>query len=353
MYQLVTAVHLKQNCLQNEETDLLLTDNLLRKEHYAVRLKETNLFCRVIQGTIKEWNAKYSFASQKEIEALFEKIPQLFRFALTDVLGNYRAVYFSNFDMFTRMLAWRYREESCTFIGYEDGFSSYVIDYLREDRAPINRYIQGQAIGEKTAYMLLYEPKLAMRCDHIPNRPLPKIQKSDTALKEALNFIFQYRPLENPADFLFLEQSFRAEGIKGNDLELMKECQQIVGSSRFAVKPHPRNPENLPLRLGLTRPYLDDTPWELFLLNQSPEGLCLLTVCSNAALTGRLVFHLDIPTVLLYRLFTGKILWKEDVVLKKYLRRFEDRFAGKNCFVPKSYRELKHILDYLGGKNGK
>ena len=46
----------------------------------------------------------------------------------------------------------------------------------------------------------------------------------------------------------------------------------------------------------------------------------MVTVCSNGALTGRLA--LDPPSgervVLLYRLFTGKVLWKENDVLRRY-----------------------------------
>ena len=53
------------------------------------------------------------------------------------------------------------------------------------------------------------------------------------------------------ADFIFLEQSFRAEGLQNNDLALMRECREAVGPGRFIVKPHPRNPENVPLQLGL------------------------------------------------------------------------------------------------------
>ena len=79
------------------------------------------------------------------------------------------------------------------------------------------------------------------------------------------------------------------------------------------------------------------------------ENLTLLTVCSNAALTGRILFGLDIPTVMLYPLFEGKVLWQEDAVLRRYLRRFRLQFAGRRYFVPETHYELQHILEYLGG----
>lgn len=152
-------------------------------------------------------------------------------------------------------------------------------------------------------------------------------------------------------DFIFLEQSFRAEGIKTNDLALMQLCQQTVGPGRFLVKPHPRNPENLPFQLGLTRKYPTGAPWELFLLNESPDRRTIITVCSNAALTSRIVFGMDINTLMLYRLFEGKVLWKEDAILKQYLRKFRRQFAGKNYYVPQTIYELQDILKYLGGRH--
>ena len=115
------------------------------------------------------------------------------------------------------------------------------------------------------------------------------------------------------------------------------------------MKPHPRNPENLPFQLGISRRYPDDSPWELFLLNENTEGKTILTVCSNAALTGTIVFGMDVNTVMLYRLFQGKVLWKEDEVLQRYLSQFKRQFAGERYFVPETVYELRSILKYLGG----
>lgn len=54
-------------------------------------------------------------------------------------------------------------------------------------------------------------------------------------------------------------------------------------------------------------------------MNEEVENKAVITVCSNAALAGRLIFGMDMDTVMLYRLFRGKVLWKEDGILKRYL----------------------------------
>ena len=85
------------------------------------------------------------------------------------------------------------------------------------------------------------------------------------------------------------------------------------------------------------------------MLNERPREITVITVCSNAALSGRLLFGMDINTVMLYRLFQGKVLWKEDDRLAQYLRRFHRQFAGKQYYVPETVYELRSILRYLGG----
>lgn len=349
VYQLMTAVHMKNTLFPRYEADVLVTDVTPHLDKVVPRAKETGIFQRVLFGRTLELNKKYAGAKGEQLDEAFQELPERFRWHLSEPLDRYDQVYFANFDPFVRMLACRYYYDDCDFIWYEDGFSSYVIDYLREDRAPINRHAEGRKIKEKVKYALLYEPHLAMRGDGIPNRALPKIDRQNLWLKERLNFIFDYQSPEKGENFIFLEQSFRAEGLKNNDLELMKECRQAVGSEHFIVKPHPRNPENVPYQLGLTRRYTAEAPWELLLLNEDTHDKTVITVCSNAALTGRLVFGLDIPTVMLYRLFDGKVLWKEDAILKRYLEKFRRQFAGKNYYVPETVYELRHVLGYLGG----
>lgn len=349
VYQLLTAVHLRRSLLGGRSVDLLVTDITPKLSETVPRIRETHLFERVILGAAKELNQKYAAAKGDVLSEGFRNRDSVFRWGLSDELADYSEVYFSNYDPFTRMLACLFYENPCEFICYEDGFSSYVIDFLREGRAPINSHPEGAKIRKKVKSVLLYEPRLAMRGDRLVNRALPKISKDDTELKEILNYIFDYRASILSADFIFLEQSFRAEGIQSNDIELMRQCQQAVGPGRFVVKPHPRNPENLPFQLGISRRYPDDSPWELFLLNENTEGKTILTVCSNAALTGTIVFGMDVNTVMLYRLFQGKVLWKEDEVLQRYLSQFKRQFAGERYFVPETVYELRSILKYLGG----
>lgn len=353
VYQLFTAVHMKRALLKSCDVDLIVTDVTPQLKETIPRLVETGLFTRVIFGEVQALNRKIAAVKEEGFSEGFRNRDRLLRWVLNEKPAEYEEIYFANFDPFLRMLAGLYYDSPCECIWYEDGFSSYVIDYLREDRALINRHPEGIKIREKVKSVLLYEPRLAMRGDCLPNLALPKVRREDKELKNLLNHIFAYEPLENRgdfADFIFLEQSFRAEGLKTNDMELMEECRKVVGSGRFIVKPHPRNPENLPFLLGLTRRYPSSVPWELFLMNEEVENKAVITVCSNAALAGRLIFGMDMDTVMLYRLFRGKVLWKEDGILKRYLEKFHRQFAGEKYYVPQTVYELRSTLRYLMGQ---
>ena len=250
VYQLFTAVHMKRSILAKKEADLLVTDVTSVLHTYIPRLKETGLFAQVIFGKTKEWNQKYAAAKGGMLDEGFQNASHTLRWMLNEELADYSEVYFSNFDPFIRMLACQFDRPSCEFIWYEDGFSTYVIDYLREDRAPINRHPAGRKIREKVRRVLLYEPHLALRGDHLINQALPKVDRNDQELKLLLNYIFDYQKPEERMDFIFLEQSFRAEGIQTNDLALMRALPAGRRPRPVPGKAPPAQPGKHPLSIG-------------------------------------------------------------------------------------------------------
>ena len=347
VYHLLTEVNLRRRESPSLEGDLVLTDATPGLQALAPRLRESGLFSRVFTANVQELTQRFPM-NRGEAASCFGEWRTHLRWILGEELdAEYDQVFFSNFDWLARLLALRL---DCPFFWVEDGFSSYVIDFLREDRAAVNRLPETDALRRKLTAVLLYEPGLAMRGDGVESRPLPKLSREDTQLRRTLNFLFDYHRPRWVPPFLFLEQSFRAEGIQGNDLELMELCRRTVGPQRFGVKPHPRNRDCLPQTLGLSRPLDLAVPWELFLLNER-ELPTVMTVCSNGALSARLCLDLDTDTVLLYRLYTGKVLWKENDVLARFLEGYRRRYAGRRTYVPETEYELQDILRHLGGQS--
>lgn len=347
IYQLLNAINLKNTILDDEIVDIVLTDVTSKLKDYIPRLNDCKMFRKVIFASVFQLNQEHAAAKEPGVSECFKNSESILNWYLNEELDVYDYVYFANYDIFTRILAYHWYDMPCEFIAFEDGFSSYVINYLDYKRAKINQHTDGIKIKDKVKRIYLYEPHLAVRNDNIRNIQLPKINRNNKELIEILNYVFDYQGMKDCFKFIFLEQSFRAEGIKGNDIELMKECVTEVGYEQFIVKPHPRNIENRSFNLGISSKSIGDAPWELFLLNGDFNNKIVITVCSNAALTSRIVFGMDINTVMLYELYNGKVLWKEDDILKQYLKKFKKQFAGENYYIPRTIFELRNTLKYL------
>ena len=158
-------MHLKRTLLGDREADLLLTDVTPALPRLRGRLEETGLFARVILAKGAELQGRCHLNRPAELDACFQNQEALLRGALSGELGEYGEVYFANFDVLARLLACRYDHLPCRFYWYEDGFSSYVIDYLRPDRAAANRHPLAGKIAHKVEAALLYQPQLALRGD--------------------------------------------------------------------------------------------------------------------------------------------------------------------------------------------
>ena len=348
VYQLLTAVHLKCTLLSDTHADILLTDVLPDARARILPLQESALFSRVLYASSASFNAQYANASKQSLDEVFLQPLTTLNTLISEPLTSYDSIFFSNFDPFLRLIACVYYSAPCDFFCYEDGFSSYVISFLNPKRAVINTHPQAMKISEKLRAFYLFEPTLAMRGDSVANRRIPKIDPQNHSFVALLNRIFSYTPPPSFPDFLFLEQSFRAERIQTNDAELMAMCKQFASPRRFFIKPHPRCEDDMfyPARL-----FSGSAPIELYLLNGMYRHTTLLTVCSNGALSGRIALGMQNEIVLLYKLFSGKVLWKEDDVLKRYLHAFSRRFPDAHCYVPNTSHELEDILRVLGGNN--
>ena len=60
---------------------------------------------------------------------------------------------------------------------------------------------------------------------------------------------------------------------------------------------------------------------------------------------------LDVREIFL-QLYTGKVLWKENHTLARFLEAYRRQFAGGNTYVPQTSYQAASILQFLGGQYG-
>lgn len=127
---------------------MLVTDATPGLPELIPRLRETGLFSRVLPVRAGELAQHYPMDREEAVAQCFSQGEALLRWALGEALEPaYSQVYFPNFDWLARLLACRYQ---CPFLWLEDGFSSYVIDFARPDRAAVNRHPQGARLGSRS-----------------------------------------------------------------------------------------------------------------------------------------------------------------------------------------------------------
>ena len=128
------------------------------------------MFSRVATAQVRELAQRFPMNGESAA-ACFREWRTHLRWILGEDLGwDYDQVYFPNFDWLTRLLALGL---DCPFFWVEDGFSGYVIDFLREDRAAVNRLPETESLRRKVTAALLYEPGLAMRGTAWRTAPCP------------------------------------------------------------------------------------------------------------------------------------------------------------------------------------
>lgn len=139
-----------------------------------------------------------------------------------------------------------------------------------------------------------------------PVLQIPPIDRDDLSFKQAINTIFTYENMEDVYDkkYIFMEESFFAEGQETNDVEIVENIAKLVGKDNIMVKIHPRNPVNRFKKLGYKTNVNTAIPWEVILLNQDMRNKVLLSVSSTSIINPIRVFGVNMQAYSLYKAVT-------------------------------------------------
>lgn len=352
MYQLINTINIAMTIEEKGRHDVLISDHTPALHGKLKDIESTGLFQNVYYAEtipyIEEVKKYPPSKIIKKFEESYKHIP-----AVLDIdWPKYKKIYFANYDMFTRGLAHYYTDNSVEFIEYDEGFGNYVTNFKDKDRMESNQYEGCTKLFRDVKIKYLYEPELVMYEDGLELRKLPKISKKNKPLVQKLNQAFNYNGEMIEEKCIFIEQPFLADNIKNNDIELIYHASQKLGFDNFSVRPHPRNPYNRAFRLGISKNNYSSTPWELIILNNDMKERILITVCSNAVLTPKMLFDEEVNVIMLYRLIKGKILWKETDVVIDFMQKFLDYYKDKNYMVPETMLHYDIMLDKLTSKGG-
>lgn len=231
----------------------------------------------------------------------------------------YSKVYLANPDRFAQLTfnALSRVNPDVQAVLFEDGMLTYSPIFLSDIESsriildkPIKRFayhhvFRRKALCDNIQELLLFHPKDLDWKPSFAITELAKINCEDDCFRNMCNRIFQYDGDTDHYDrkYLFMEESFAAEDVPINDVQLLKQLAERVGMDNIMVKIHPRNPVNRFAKEGFLTNQNTSIPWELIVMNLGDiSDMTLITVASSSVLNPMMIFGKKVKAYSLYNL---------------------------------------------------
>lgn len=354
-YQIMIAAILRMQCLNKEDSvDLIITDTFSNYDVIAERIRKTCLYRDVYIATVKK------LLTVNTIKEKFDKLLFLIFFknglekAIRKKLECYDEMYFNNDSIFTyNLMSILYiKNPHCKFIKFEEGYISYTLERIPSIKSKRlvsfrNRLINIKISLEPNSFYVLM-PELIM---HDYNYPILNIDKNILTQKDYTDFISFVFQTDKAAESynrkcIIFEESFAADGIDIDDIELYKSVIDLVGAENITVKMHPRSLKNRFEQQDLDIHLPDGIPWEAVILSPKfNKSTVFLTLASGSVTSSRMLLNDTTPSFLLYKCLNKRpSIW--DSNFEKFIENFQNKCGG-NIVIPNNKTEMLEYISEL------
>lgn len=317
VYQLLVCLWIKHRVNPQIPGDLIVSNHMNNGRELAEQARAENCFGQVYFVESFDY-ARYRTPSSRMTRYEEELFPQRVLSRFWDGRDAYSTVYLANPDRFSQLLfnALSRRNPALQAVLYEDGMLTYSpifqsdvessrIELVSLPKKLVYRHLfRRKALCDHFRELLLFHPKDLGWQPAFSVTELEKINCQDAAFREMCNRIFQYSPSDvYDRKYLFMEESFAAEGVPINDVQLLNQLAQRVGKENIMVKIHPRNPVNRFAADGFKTNQNTSIPWELIVMNLGDiSDMTLITVASSSVLNPMMIFGKKVKAYSLYHL---------------------------------------------------
>ncbi len=306
-YQIFVATWIKLNYLEKDCVDIIISNHMSNSEKLYKNVNKLSLFEKVYYVKTKGLLYKQSLVS------VIKPFIQLEKYFVPE--KKYDVLFTANIDAFTLMLFYAIKNgkrnkranKDLVYCLYEDGIATYSRSvenrYLstKYSRRLLFWYKQEKIYGNLSG-VYVFDRELINWNVKVPFIEMPKISTNNQIFKSIINIIFDYEQMTDVYNkkYLFMEESFFADGFKTNDIELVRAISEKVGKENIMVKIHPRNPHNRFKELGYKTNENTFIPWEVILLNQNMEDKVLLAFISTSVVNPIRIFGQNTKVFCLY-----------------------------------------------------
>lgn len=336
-YQIFVAVWLKMTELRDVNADIVISNHMNESERIYNNIQKTDLFSHIYYAASR--NMQYIGSRRDVLIYILCPDKQLKRYI--NLNKKYDAIYFANCDNFTKLvyhtitngLNRKTKNKDIKAYMFEDGISTYskLMEQYYESCKPVKfrklPMYKPKVIYHNISGIYAFDPSSFMWQPDTEIRRLKKVEGNVGRFKNVMNTIFEYNSMPDKYDrkYIFMEESFYAEGYDVNDIEMVNKIAEIVGKDNMMVKIHPRNPENRFKELGYKTNVNTFVPWEVIQLNQIENEYVFFAISSASIINPIKVFGGKIKSYSLYnclsnvpKILKGPLWEATEYTYKKY-----------------------------------
>ena len=300
-YQILVAMWMKHKCFPDENVDIIISDHMNGAENLCERMREYGQFreCYFVKSFAFSYHRVILSTGEKRLAQL---VPSWFIRRFINLKYRYKTVFLANVDKFSALL-FNALKGAELFL-FEDGLSTYSNSIIQAYESNYNRmpemdrlhfifhrfFFREQKIYGSIKKAYLFNPEIAVWDDYFEKEKIPYIDENDYPFKEMCNKLFDYSDSsEYDRKYIFMEESFVADGYEINDVEIVEKISDLIGKDNIIVKIHPRNPENRFEKLGYKTNHNISIPWEVIAMNLSENDEKILVTISSACILNPLM----------------------------------------------------------------
>jgi hypothetical protein len=363
--QLYFVVNLCSTKYKNDIVDVIITDDLKNSHTIVENANKNHIFNEAVEVRCSKSSMEERTASGlNRLNKLFNHKHDASNFY--EPKKVYDCLLLNSISSFTQGLYEILYEnnKNIKVLFIEDGFSTYCFqgtellkNITRNSvwyRKAIYKVMGIRLLVNNIDAQLMYEPENALWEAPFPRIKVDKIDVNNKEIQKQLSLMFNYESMTDVFDraVIFFEESYRAEGIEINDVELVEKIASWIGKENIMIKIHPRNKKNVFRELGYKTNENTEIPWEVIFMNNGElKDKLLVSIASGCIVTPYTLFNADYTAVSLMNMPNIN----PSGFLPEYYDYFRKQIYSKNPDIfkqPYSEAELKQIiLNFMGGKH--
>ena len=232
-------------------------------------------------------------------------------------------------------------------IAYDDGIGSYVGDIIHDQC--LNWFWLLVRSTKHINPECLYINNISFCESKISTKyiNLKRYQDCNEIYKRNINQIFSYNKysLYRSKTIVYLTQPMQEFSSNVDALEF--ELQQVLlkYSSDTIIRKHPRDSVQANTQITIDKSNL---LWELICAKELHEKHVLISVCSTAQMTPKLMFNKEPYLIFTYKIFIKKINNRDLKVIESIVNKICDLYINKEkVLIPKSISEFQECLQNI------